>query len=1299
MSIARTAPGKFELQDLVCIELVLRFGKDAVDRFVVEPKGGEDGALFTAGATPTHYEIQGKGAAGKVTLAELALWLTHFPERCDTDMLLERLIVDPARRLVVVASGRAADALDPLVAPADWRGETLPASPASLAQLLLDAFRASPVEGQAAKDLGTRRHAHHASVASALKKNQVADVLRRIVIIERATTPSVQDWIGRHLRRLGVPDDSLDNAVNRLKAIVSMRRSGTNDLASALFSQIQRDSPASVRPPYYFPRGDETRWVERLKTEHALLLSGVTRSGKSVAARWVAAEFEASGFRIEEFGTVEAAERYLLDTAEGGRMAIVDDPLGGAHPVSDPNRQLQRLEALLPRLKPSRRLIVAQGRERLLETAVASDLDALTHHGHGWVDLGNRSYDFLANLWLELADRRGVSEPLRSAMAEAVRTGSVWLEPGSLDYLVNLPLTAVGTMSVAEAERAASIDAVSLSHALSREAQSRDLLPALAMASEPRAPAAWSEIAFVCGQGGDTLPSKADKFSLMLVMGGPSRPAAPLPAYTTKPVLPTAATEDLDRLERRHIIATDAARRSGFTHPFYRAAAEAQFRNPGPSAADAMLKMHERALFARDLNTARAAARSLDWLLDHVGTRPVVADALFHRAHDGLESLFPTVRDLCFQFLLRHAAQSGSVLGDRLAQAVHAVSSVELESLEWINGEAMFPADGRIRDDAMIRSLAGPKLAEVAAILGPLGLAGGSALAPEAAAEAVLYFKHHASEMTHGHIANLLAYDEAVIRAEAVRVWLRQPRTSDDDILTRIFADSHPLVARHALGGGIAGYQANSADRQQRILAGLSGIAVSSASATLFLERLVLFDRDHMIEGEKPWIIFATLMPLVFDALPTATSFIEARLHNVMLEAGPVLAPEHLAHICDRWVAWVERMDHADRWLDEFALGVTDILFRFLGHRPDLRGDMVERLVSIHLTTSLLTILKDAVDRWPGMSPEEQAAVLSALTADTVDTRWRKAVALTRAEVPDAVQAALIAPDVRLADGVDAVRAAIGDNLFTASVGIQAGYPGMLSEWRSLESVPLWLTALDQAVENPSDPLFDAAFSRAMFASAYNKADLMPTLSAAAQVNADAVFEHLVERSIYDGGLQHAGHWQALLDIGPAGGDRSAWFDRMAAVAPEVVKDFARLDAWITDPAYRAAVEERLENDRLALKVLEMMAQLLKTTRRVGTDDCDDPSFAEDFPRYGEPSEIGGNMNMIITGLVKQQPPRFLATIDLVRRVLEKEELLTDESRTTLKGIRESMLHGVSAARDAYSAADRAREPTDWVKA
>lgn len=1299
MSIARTAPGKYELQDLVCIELVLRFGKEAVGRFVVEPKGGEDGALFTAGATPQHYEIQGKGAAGQVSLAELALWLTHFPEHGDSNMLLERLLADPVRHLVIVASGRVADALDPLVAPANWRGQPLSAPPATLAQLLLATFRASPIEGQAAKDLGVRRSAHHARIAAALKKAQLAKILRRIVIIERATTTTVTSWIGDHLKRLGVPDDSLDDAINRLKANVGLRRNGTDDLAATLFAQIERDTPASVRPAYYVSRGDEADWVNLLRTGYALLLSGVTRSGKSFAARWVAAEFEASGFRIEEFTTLEAAERYLLDPAGGGRIAIVDDPLGGAHPVSDPDRQLQRLSALLPRVKPARRLIVAQGRERLLETAAASDLAALTHHGHRWADLGRRSPGFLADLWAELADLHGVAEPLRSAMEDAVRAEAVWLEPGSLDYLANLPEAATGTMTVDAAARAASIDAVSLSHALNLEAKSRDLLPALAIASEPQAPAPWSEIAFVCGEGGDTKPSRADKLGMMIVIGGPSRSATPLPDYDAVPVLDLAATDDLDRLERRHILTTDAAGRSGFTHPFYHAAAAACFRNPGPAAAAAMLSMHERALFARDVNTARAAARSLDRLLENAGSRSGVADALFRRAEDGLESLYPAVRDLCFAFLMRHTAQADPVLDGGLARAVHAVSSVELESLEWINGEAMFPVSGEIRDDALVRGIIGPKHAAVAAILGPLAVAGGSALTPEAAAEAMLYFKRNGEDMARGHIANLLAYDEAVIRAEAVKAWLRRPRDDDEDILARIFADTHPLVARRALGAGIAGYQASSTYRQKIILSGLSGMAVSPANAALFLDRLVLFDRDHVIEGEKPWIVFATLMPLVFDALPVGASFIEARLHNAMLEAGPILSPEDLARICDRWVAWIERMDRAGHWLDDFALGVTDILFRFLGDRPDLRADIVARLVSLRLTTSLLTILKDAVDHWPSLSSGEQAAVISALTADAIDTRWRKAVALTRTEVPEAVQAALIAPDVRLADDIDAVRTAIGSDLFAACVAVQAGYPSLLSEWRALEPAPLWKAALEQVVADPNDPLFAAAFSRAMSMSSFGGQDVMPSLIAAAHINADAVFEHLVEHSIYDGGRQHATHWQVLLEVGPASGDRSAWFDRLADVSPEVVDNFTRLDVWITDAEYRAEIEARLATDETVLRSLLMMADLLETTRRIGAQDRDDPSFAEDYPGFTEPAEIGETFGKVIAALVTQSPPRFLATLDVATRILGEEELLTAEVKAALEATREVLLASISAARKSYSAADRARAPTDWLTA
>jgi hypothetical protein len=209
----------------------------------------------------------------------------------------------------------------------------------------------------------------------------------------------------------------------------------------------------------------------------------------------------------------------------------------------------------------------------------------------------------------------------------------------------------------------------------------------------------------------------------------------------------------------------------------------------------------------------------------------------------------------------------------------------------------------------------------------------------------------------------------------------------------------------------------------------------------------------------------------------------------------------------------------------------------------------------------------------------------------------------------------------------------------------------------------------------------------------------MPSLVAAARIDADAVFQHLLERSIYDGGMQQAQHWQVLLEIGPASGDRSGWFDRLAEVASEVVGDFTRLDAWILDAGYRAEIDARLEGDRLVLESLVMMHEMLKTTRRVADYDRDDPTFAEDFPDFVETDEFGRNMTTILLEVMQQRPPRFLDTIDVVKRILERESLLTANVRTAIDEIREAMLPGVSAARQAYSAADRARAPTDWVTA
>ena len=63
-----------------------------------------------------------------------------------------------------------------------------------------------------------------------------------------------------------------------------------------------------------------------------------------------------------------------------------------------------------------------------------------------------------------------------------------------------------------------------------------------------------------------------------------------------------------------------------------------------------------------------------------------------------------------------------------------------------------------------------------------------------------------------------------------------------------------------------------------------------------------------------------------------------------------MLSQEAIALICDRWLGWVERMNAAGYWLDDFALGVMDLLFRYLADQPDLRSSMVERLLGLTIT-------------------------------------------------------------------------------------------------------------------------------------------------------------------------------------------------------------------------------------------------------------------------------------------------------------------------------------------------------------
>lgn len=123
MTIATIGPKKYDFQDLVCLDFVLKTVYEKDISFLIEPHGGED-ASFTYrgnGEALEKFEVQVKGSEEPVTMRSIAECLLHFPEREHNNCLFERLLKDNSLFVVLVMSGRATDELLKFLPSGEWK--------------------------------------------------------------------------------------------------------------------------------------------------------------------------------------------------------------------------------------------------------------------------------------------------------------------------------------------------------------------------------------------------------------------------------------------------------------------------------------------------------------------------------------------------------------------------------------------------------------------------------------------------------------------------------------------------------------------------------------------------------------------------------------------------------------------------------------------------------------------------------------------------------------------------------------------------------------------------------------------------------------------------------------------------------------------------------------------------------------------------------------------------------------------------------------------------------------------------
>lgn len=1193
MSIAITAPEKFDFQDLVCIELMLRFEAKAGLIMLVEPEGGEDAGLTLPRhqMAPLVVEVQVKGASGAVTMADIAACLAHCPPHQATGTFFERLLGCPDSVAILVMSGRCDDATSALVMPFTWDGASTLAGRIKTGTATAFLGELASIPAASSTDLATRRKAHRDTLVSTTTADQARTALDRVLVFERVGQTELKIACDRHLMsKFRIPRDRISDVVNRLHGDIKQAKRDKADVIPQMRATLAQSAPASMRPQGYVLRGIEANLVQTLSAKNCLLLSGPPRCGKTEAARWVAAEFEQLGYDIQQGADLEAASRFLLEPVNSDRLFILDDPLGGAHLHPNAGRILERLGILISKLSLQRKLIVAQSQDAIFDTLARTQLQACSVGGRSWIDLAGYSPDFLSRLWTDMATAANAPASLTDQLASALKSSQIVLEPGCLQHLASSRDRLSDNMSLDQAVRIAREPAKDLGRALVTDQPSMaSLLIAVAIGSTPSAPIAAREVAFAMDGAPTSLPGKATYPLPGMRLGG-----APLaketPTYDEIPALDDKVELDLEKLERRGIVNVVAAAIE-FAHPYYRAAGESILEAPTSRIAAEALGIAERALFCLEPATSRAVARNLNWLFAAMSNRPDAQHKLISICVDGFHSIFPATRDLCFTFLVRHLAELSDELKRELPGWVRTVARASLDDVRWENGEAVFPSEGTIDgSEWFLRSMRQVNEADVSAEIKALESDGASYLSSERAAEVLAYFKHSPGAVTARIMGRLLSYDEAILRAEAARLWLSVNRADDAVLLSRIFDDESPIVALRSFSGACSGWSSFSSDRQAAVVDGLKRVAKDPFVALILLDRLVVFHRVEEFGDNPAWPIFGALMPIVLEVLPPDANISEPRLYSVMEEASDKLPVDAVIPILTSWTSWLEHELARGVLADEYALAVSAITLDITGTDADLRREIVRRLFALPGTSASMAIIRDFVDSWPNLGAKERADVINMITSDRLDRKWLQALVLTRRVVPPDLQEIVLGDSAALSADASSIIRDTPSQLLNAAVAVYCGRPQPLW-WIGTHHTrdTIWETVIRDIAHRPEHPQFETALADIMLQQ--KGEDVAEIVKSVGPEHLQRLFDILLRQRINENGNYLSEAWEALFEQMKDETTRKQWLDRFVEAAPVMLDDLDEIDRWLTGEIEKKLFD-RLKADVVPLLLLHELKDL-----------------------------------------------------------------------------------------------------------
>lgn len=812
-------------------------------------------------------------------------------------------------------------------------------------------------------------------------------------------------------------------------------------------------------------------------------------------------------------------------------------------------------------------------------------------------------------------------------------------------------------------------------------------MSALAIASTPSLRSAELELAFVLDDKRSDRPGESNVKGTM--SSWPSRgsttPSAPPPTYVPPPALSAQQIGDLERLELRRMVSR-SSRRYTFSHPFYRASAESLVDAATTRSMESALSVLERALFTLDADVSRAAATNLGWVYRNLNTEEG-RQGVFGLAVRALRSIFPAVRDLCFEFLARRLASLSVEEQANVSDWVRSVTAMELSYVEWTeDGQPRIPSTTLgdfLEVDAFPVSVSH---AEVASALTLLDSERPDTLSTYDAARAVMFLQQSPERLTLQMASRLLSFDISLVRAPVAHLWLGSPRDGDHLLLQRIFNEQHPSVTKAAYQGVLEAWPDCGEMRRAALISGLQVMADSPISAAVLIGSLVVIARKEYGGPDTPWPLFEALMPKILRQLPSGTSFSDARLYDVMNDAIGNISSQSLMEIIDHWIELVHQYSLSGIPSD-YMLGATDILISGVRGETGERGARIERLLSVPGTASRLRVVADLVDAWDDLKDVERARLLQHLTTADLDVMWLQATALTRRDVPSEIQNALLPAGLTLASAPEEIVSRLPASFLEACVHVFTGYhPVIYYVGAHGSRNTAWNSVLRRIVHMPDHGMFEVAWE--WLSSRGEEEELAEVALALGVAHADRLAGLLLERKQHTSGEFMAEVWNVLFGLPVNQVVQSDWLARMADLAPNALDSLEEHESWIPE-SHRVEFLSHFESDSALRKMAATFLRALSVAQ--DGDDAGEENATEDEELATAGLQLKSQMLKLIETRVDKHPPKHWQTYDIVLKFMELGKFCDDFFK---KKVQELRSRAIELSQD--RPARRRQTPKNW---